>query len=138
MEATMQSTAQANVQLVQKIFRLFGEGNIPALLNELTDDIIWILPGPKTIPWAGVYEGKQGVVEFFTRMGGNYEFQKFEPREFFAQGDRVVVLGYNEATPKSTGKQVKEEWVMTLTIKNGKVSHFQEYNDTWKRVLAFS
>ena len=138
METTTQSATQANVQLVQKCYGYFGEGNIPALLNELTEDIKWVSPGPKTIPWAGNYGGRQAVGEFFKKLAENVDFQAFEPREFFAQGNRVVALGYGEMTAKKTGKKVKEDWAMTFTIKNGKVSHFREYINTWEAANALS
>ena len=138
METTTQTDTQANVELIKKCYNYFKEGNIPALLNELSDDIKWISPGPKMIPWAGEYEGKQSVGEFFTKLGGSVDFQSFEPREFIAQGNRVIALGHGAATSKKTGKSAKNEWAMAFIIKNGKVTHFQEYINTWEIVDMLS
>lgn len=104
----------------------------------MTDDIKWVSPGPKAIPWAGNYEGKQAVAEFFKKIDQNVDFQQFEPREFIAQGNKVVTLGYMQVKSKMTGKSGREDWAMVFTVRNGKVAHFQEYVDTWLAVDMFS
>lgn len=61
-----------------------------------------------------------------------------EPREFIEQGNKVVALGYWECKMKKTGKISKEDWAMAFTFKNGKVSRFQQYSDTYREVEALS
>jgi ketosteroid isomerase-like protein len=41
---------QTNVDAVQRIYEAVGSGDIPALLNLLTDDVEWTLHGPSVIP----------------------------------------------------------------------------------------
>src|ERR1700722_9089500 len=92
---------ESNTQIVQRCFGYFLQGNIPALLNEVTDDIKWSVPGPVNImPWSGTRSGKAGVGEFFKIVSESTEFTKFEPREYIAQGDRVVALGFFEGKSK--------------------------------------
>lgn len=88
-----QAQTLSNTQIVQKCYGYFSEGNIPALLNECAEDIVWSSPGPKDIlPMAGTYKGRNGVGDFFNRVNESTEFLAFEPREFIAQNDKVVVL----------------------------------------------
>ena len=133
MEATAVLT---NTQTVQRCFSLFQDGNIPELLNELTDDIKWSTPGPREIPWAGDREGKKAVGDFFNKVNQNLEFLRFEPREFIEQGNKVVALGNWEAKVKSTGKTAKGDWAMAFWLKDGKAWRFQEYSDTYEIVQA--
>ena len=41
---------------------------------------------------------------FFERFGTSASLKTFEPRSFVADGDTVVVLGYEEGTFRQTGR----------------------------------
>lgn len=58
-----------------------------------------------------------------------FDIQRFEPKEFIAQGERVVVLGQEEIRIKATGKTLENDWAHVFTLRNGTVTHFQEYID---------
>ena len=133
----METTTKTNTQAVQECFGYFGAGNIPALLNELTGDVKWISPQVPGLPWSGDREGKAAVADFFKLLGENAEFLAFEPREFFEKGNKVVCLGYGKMKSKKTGKMTENDWVMTFTFKGNKISHFQEYVNTYAGYEAF-
>jgi ketosteroid isomerase-like protein len=82
---------RTNTDVVQQGYEAFGRGDIPAVLDLLTDDVEWIQQGPSVIPFAGTRHGHEGVAEYFSVLDENLEFEQFEPREFVAQGDTVVV-----------------------------------------------
>ena len=73
---------KTNVDVVRETYEAVGRGDIPALLDLLTDDVEWTLQGPTVIPFAGTRRGREGSAEFFSLVGGNLEFQQFEPRKF--------------------------------------------------------
>lgn len=134
----MQTTATlTNTQVVKNCYRLFNEGKIEDLLNLVADNVQWIVPGPREIPYAGIREGKQSVSQFFKLMNESIDVTKMEPRDYIEQGDRVVVLGTWEAKVKKTGKITKGEWAMAFTLKNERVARFQEYSDTHNTAEAF-
>jgi ketosteroid isomerase-like protein len=128
---------QENVQVVQAAFAAFGSGDIPGLLKMLTPDISWRAAGPPQIlPWAGSFQGPEQVGKFFTGLDSAVTFQKFEPQEFIAQGDRVVVLGQSEEKLKANGQVVKPNWVMVFKLRNGKIADYQYLDDTAAWVAA--
>jgi ketosteroid isomerase-like protein len=130
-------TEQDNVQVVQQAFAAFGRGDIPAVLNMLTEDIEWRAPGPSDIvPWAGTFRGQAQVGQFFMALGTTVDFQKFEPQEYIAQRDRVVVLGQSEETLKANGRVVKPDWVMVFRLRDGKIADYQYLDDTAAWVAA--
>ena len=45
-------------------------------------------------------------------------------------GNTVVVLGYEKARVKETGKMFESHWVHVHTLSGGKTTHFLEYTDT--------
>ena len=128
---------QTNLGVVQQIYAAVGSGDIPALLSLLTDDVEWTLQGPSVIPWAGPRRGREGVAEFFSLLGETLEFEQFEPREFVAQGDTVVVLGYERSLVKPTGRTFEQEWAHVYTLKDGKIAKARVIEDTAAQVVAF-
>jgi ketosteroid isomerase-like protein len=65
------------------------------------------------------------------------DFEVFEPREFVAQGDKVITLGHYTAKVKATGRRFDSDFVMVFTLRNGKLTHFQEFLDTASLNAAF-
>ena len=82
------------------------------------------------MPTAGVRRGREQVAEFFKALDQVFEIQRFEPKQFIAQGEQVVVLGDDTAKVKVTGKVLTEEWAHAFTIRDGKITAFREYIDT--------
>lgn len=128
---------QTNVEVVQQVYVAFGQGDIPAVLSLLTDDVEWSLPGPSVIPWTGTRHGHEGVTEFFSMLGETLEFERFEPREFVAQSDTVVVLGYERCLVKPTGRTFEQEWAHVYTLREGKIAKGRFIEDTAAQVVAF-
>ena len=128
---------RTNVEVVQETYEAVGRGDIPALLDLLTDDVEWTLQGPSVIPFAGTRRGREGAAEFFSLVGENIEFEQFEPREFVVQGDTVVVLGYERSLIKPTGHTLEQEWAHAYTLRDGKIAKFRAFEDTAALVVAF-
>jgi ketosteroid isomerase-like protein len=131
-------SAQENIQKVEQMYAAFGKGDLPTLLNSVADNVDWQVLGPASIPQSGPHRGRKEVESFFGKVATSYDFQKFEPREFIAQDNTVVCLGYYAATLKKTGKRFEAEWAMAFTFRDGKVVKFREYTDTANLVAALS
>jgi ketosteroid isomerase-like protein len=123
-------SAQENVVVVQNAYAAFARGDIQTILGSLTDDVEWVLPGEGLIPQAGTYRGLEGVGRFFQLLSQTTEFSALEPREFIADGDRVIVLGFYRGKAKDTGRGFEAQWAMSFTLRSGKVASFREYTDT--------
>jgi ketosteroid isomerase-like protein len=120
-----------NIQIVQRAYAAFGRGDVPAMLADMTDDIDWhgvIGVGPN-VPTGGPRHGKNQVALFFKQVSETVDFKKFEPQQFLAQGETVVVLGHYTGSVKTTGRTFSLDWVMVFTLHGGKVARFREYTD---------
>src|SRR5437763_3308604 len=118
------------VQIVQDLYAAFSRADIPQILSLLSPDVEWIDPGEPGIPYAGTYRGTEAVANFFKKMAETTDTLRFEPREYFAEGDRVVALGYYQARSKATGRTAGSDWAMSWVIRDRKVSRFQAFIDT--------
>jgi ketosteroid isomerase-like protein len=128
---------RTNAEVVRETYEAVGRGDIPALLDLLTDDVEWTFQGPSAIPFAGTRRGREGVAEFFSLVGENLEFERFEPREFVAEGDTVVVLGFERSLVKPTGRTFEQEWAHLYALRDGKVAGFLAFEDTAAHAVAF-
>lgn len=128
---------QENLRLIQDAYMAFGRGDVAALIDTMTDDVVWDTLGPQQIPYAGVFHGKDGVAEFFKILAESDDVQSFEPLRFFAQGDMVVVLGHYSAIVKATGNLAETDWVQTFKFREGKVAEYCDYFDSAKFAEAY-
>jgi hypothetical protein len=121
---------QENTRVVQKAYENFKSGDIPGLLDLYSDDIDWRLPRIESMPFFGPRRGREETAEFFRSLGEAQDVLTFNPREFVAQGDKVVALGDYSWRVKATGREFGSDWVHVWTVTDGKLSGFQEYTDT--------
>jgi uncharacterized protein len=126
---------QQNIEIVKRGYEAFGRGDINGLVELCTENVEWASSGPSEMPTAGVRRGREQVAQFFKAVDQLFEIQRFEPKQFIAQGEQVVVLGGDTAKVKATGKVLTEEWAHAFTIRDGKIAAFREYIDT-AEVLA--
>ena len=130
-------STEDNRRVVQSVFEAFGRGDIPGVLGFVAEDARWDAPGPPVVPFYGRRRGHAGAAEFFTQLGSNVEFEKFEVGEFIAEGDTVVVTGSERGRVRANGKTYEMDWVLLFEVRGGKVVRFHCYDDTWAVAEAF-
>ena len=128
---------QQNIQVIKDAYGAYERGDIESILASLTDNVDWYLPGPEVIPGAGRFKGKDAVAQWFPRLADAEEVMAFEAKEFFAAGDTVVVLGHYAAKVKATGRKNEFDWVHVFRFQGGKVSSWEQFNDTATSAEAY-
>jgi uncharacterized protein len=117
-----------NTKVVQDAYAAFGRGDTQTLLTYFADDIVWnaVYGTGSHVPTSGERRGKAAVAEFFKQVAEYVNFSRFEPKEFIATGDKVVALGHYTATTPMK-QSFDSDFAMVFTLRNGKVTHFQEF-----------
>ena len=128
---------QENVQQAQAAYAAFGRGDIAAVLQNVADEVEWILPGPAEVPTAGTYRGKPAVQMWFGTLAQTVAFERFEPYEFIAQADQVVVLVHVVGRVRQTNRTYTSEDAHLSTYRDGKLIRFQVYTDTAATAAAY-
>jgi hypothetical protein len=123
-----------NTAIVQQAYTNFKTGDIPGLLDLLSDEVTWELPEIEGVAITGK---RDGVKEFFATLARDQEVVEFEPREFVAQGDRVVSLGDYKWRVKDTDREFASDFAHVFTIRDGKVTGFREYFDSAAVAAAY-
>src|SRR5258706_13839388 len=121
-------STEKNVQTVKDFVAAIGRGARLDVLALVAEDIEWIMPG-EDWPLAGTRRGHAGLADLLETASKTMETST-EPREYVAQGDRVLVVGVATGKIKATNKPFKDDWVFAITVRNGKVTKIREYIDT--------
>jgi uncharacterized protein len=121
-------STQDNARIVKEFFAAVGRGDKQGLLALAAEDIEWIIPG-EDWPLAGTYRGHAGLADLLETASKKMETST-EPREYVAQGDRVLVIGFAKGKVKATNRTFEDNWVFAITVRNGKLTNIREYIDT--------
>jgi ketosteroid isomerase-like protein len=122
---------QTNVELVQMLYKAFGDGRIDTILKHCSDTIAWDCVGnPAWVPLAGTRSGKDAVRRFFEELGRGFTFEEFSPDSFHDAGDHVFCFGHSRSRAAATGQTINDRFLHAFRIKDGKVAAFTEFMDT--------
>jgi len=128
---------QENTRIVRQSYELFKSGDIQALLDLYSEDIDFQLPEIENVPFAGKHKGRKGTAGFFQSVNEAQDVLAFNPQEFIAQGDKVVVLGNYSWRVKANGREYSSDWAHIVTVRDGKIVGFKEYMDTAAASAAY-
>jgi ketosteroid isomerase-like protein len=128
---------QENTKVVQQAYDYFKSGNIEGVLSLMSNDVDWRLPKVENMPHAGTRKGIEQVSEFFSILDEVQDAKQFDPNEFIAQGDRVVAMGHYIWKVKPTNREYESDFVHVFTVRDGKITGFDEYFDTTPATVAY-
>ena len=112
--------------------------DLTAALAPLHRDVEWVFSGPQSIPFAGTFHGIEGVRRFFDQIRGAVVVEEFSITEMIREGNRVVVLGHETMTVKSTGRHWSSEWAQVHEVVENRIRRFREFADTHAIAAAFT
>ena len=111
---------EQNLELAKQGYAAFGSGDAAGAMENLADDIEWIVPGNSAV--SGTHRGKQEVGEYWGKLAQkNFAI---DPQYWFADDERVVVLTH------TTLDGSEADAADVLTFRDGKVIRFQSAADT--------
>jgi ketosteroid isomerase-like protein len=128
---------QENTKVIQQAYNYFKGGNIEGVLSLMSNDVDWRLPSVENMPHSGTHKGIEQVTRFFSTLAEVQDAKQFEPKEFIAQGDRVAALGHYIWKVKDNGREYESNFVHVFTVRNGRITGFDEYFDTAAATVAF-
>ena len=128
---------------VKAIYEAFGRGDIPALLEHVSDDVQWEAWADNTAQKAGVgwmapRRGKAGVAEFFQVVAEELDVQEFQVLSLMAGGDQVAAEFVISANLRKGGGNYRDEEMHLWTFgADGKVVRLRHYLDTAKHAAVW-
>ncbi len=127
---------QENLEKARAGYEAFKRGDIAAVLAQMAEEIEWVPSAAPEIPYSGVRHGKTELQKWFADLGA-IDYQVFEPVEYVAQGDTVVVLVHSEGTMRHNGAKLVDNPVHFLTYRDGQCVRFRIFADTAAHLAAW-
>jgi ketosteroid isomerase-like protein len=122
----------ANLNTIKGAYNAFATGDIPAFLGVMDPKIEW--NEAENFPYAdgNPYIGADAIVQrVFARIGADWEYFTLSDHVYHVTLDAlVIVTGRYNAKHRVTGKVIRAQFTHMWTLKNGKITRYQQYADT--------
>ena len=118
--------------IIEKMYNAFAEGNIPAVLEGMDNNIVWNEAEGNSLADGNPYKGPDAVLNgVFARLGAEWENFRLVDIKLHEMADNQVLatLRYHGKNIK-TGTSIDAQAAHLWTLKDGKVIGFQQYVDT--------
>ena len=126
----------SNTATVQEAYAAFGRGDVPAILEQLADDVVWESEGPAILAYTGIRRGKAEAKGFFDALGAEHANPELTITEYVDSGDRVMTIGRYAATMKATGKKFDTPIAHYWKFRDGKAVRYIGFANTAAAVEA--
>jgi len=119
-----------NKRSAVELFARFSAGDIPGVLDLMTDDVTWRVPGkPELSPVAGIYN-KDRLKRLFGRMLAQLEDGlQMTVLGLLAEGNDVAVEVESQGDLRN-GRKYRQQYHFLITFRHGKIASVREYLDT--------
>ena len=123
---------KSGTRTTKTIYEAFARGDVPAVLAQFDPAVEWRLAeGHPYSPDGQAWVGHEAVVEnFFARAGADWDRFAVAPTRVHEAGDSVVVEVRYSGTFRPTGRDLDAQGCHVWTLREGKVTAFQQYVDT--------
>ncbi|WP_373518570.1 nuclear transport factor 2 family protein [Pricia sp.] len=123
-----------NIQSIGNLYKAFATGDMPTVLGSMHPKIEWNEAEGNRYADGNPYIGPDAILNgVFARLGADHEYFKVTDIELHEMSNNKVLatLRY-DAKNKETGKAYNAQAAHLWTLKDGKVTAFQQYVDTKK------
>lgn len=114
--------AEANYM---KAFQKNGVASFDEMRETLAADVV--LHQSPDLPFGGDYVGFEGYERWAIKMGSIFNKLEVTDREFFEQGDKVIVVCRFITQSRINGSVQDLPMVQVVTVRNGKIVDFRPF-----------
>jgi ketosteroid isomerase-like protein len=127
-----------NGRTIAGMYEAFGRGDVPFVLEQMTNELEWIETEAEGIPTRGRFSTSQEVLEnVFAKIPETFERFELHPELWIEAGDDVVVTGRVAARVRS-GRDLDAPYAHVFSFRDGKVARNDNFHDTALWVAALS
>lgn len=135
------SVTTSNVDTVKAVYDAFARGDVPAILESLSEDVAWedwadSFGQREGVAWFEPRSGRDGAAEFFRLVGGGFEISEFSVLDIMGSDRQVAAEIVIEAGVPGGGRYRDEEMHLWTFGDDGKISRMRHYTDTAKHIAA--
>lgn len=103
-----------------------------AVASLFTADADWDIPGAvDRVPWVGRRSGRAGIADFVRALWQGIEPIRFDISSIVSEGDRAFAAGELESRAKRTGRIMRSEFIIDVTVRDGLISRHRLLEDSF-------
>lgn len=116
--------------VVNTFMSLLVNGSIEHIVDCFSEDGSIDMAGTDEFPWAGHWQGKEKLVEYFTVMPAALEMLDHKITSCTSSDSCVALTGTEHGRSRLSGKEYHAKWAWVFHITNGKIDFWDAYEDT--------
>jgi uncharacterized protein len=125
--------------LLDRWFAAVRGGDAAAFEDIAAPDAVLLWNGdPSVIPWAGRYEGPQGIARFFQTQRQYLEYRHAAIVHMSESADGAVIVMDGTWRVRATGREVHVRWATVMASEDGRVTSYEVFSDTAAFVAALA
>jgi ketosteroid isomerase-like protein len=118
--------SQANVEMVRAGFDAFIRGDMPAMLDGFSEDVV--VSGRPDQPDMREYHGHEGLMEWLTDWLDVWEDYSIAIERVRDAGDAVIVVTRERGQGAGSGVPIDDEVTFVFTVEQAKVVRWQMFH----------
>ena len=126
------NTPKKNASVVNEMYAAFAKGDIPSVLENLDQNVIWNEAEGNSYADGNPYVGPDAVLNgVFKRVGDDYEYFNLEDIQLHEMANNQILANMRyKGKLKKNGAVIDAQAAHLWTFKDGKAIGFQQYVDT--------
>ena len=121
----------ANKALIESLYAAVAQGDIPTFFGAMDPQIVWTEAENFLYADRNPYVGPQQIGDgVFGRLLTEWSGFTVTPEQMVADDESVAVVGRYAGTNNATGVPVHAQFVHVWTIREGRITRFQQFTDT--------
>jgi uncharacterized protein len=118
--------SEENVEIVRRLYKAFGRGELDAMLDLSDPDIRIYDPD---LPGGGEFNGKEQAMVFLRGWRESWDDYSVEVEDLREAGDKVVALTRHRGRGKGSAVPVELADAHVWTFRNGRATHLRTFLD---------
>ena|SRR5215207_8828765 len=128
--------SQENVEVVRAGWEAWIRGDLPGLFRQFDPNVVWDTSHFHDWP-ESTYHGIEGVERFLSEWRDVWDGLEIDVEDVRAAPDgRVLSLILQRGKRRSSGLAMEMEMAQVATLRNGKVTRFDNYEDRTEALEA--
>jgi ketosteroid isomerase-like protein len=120
---TSQAMSHENMEIVKRFEDSWAAGDLDATLECIHDEVVFDW-SDSIGPFAGIYEGPDGMVRFWQELRDAFEEFRPEALELVEAGpESVITLDVVRGRGKGSGIEIEAQGAMLWSFRDGKIAH---------------
>ncbi len=125
-----------NTRLLDTFYTAIKAADAAALAQCVSADFELHWQGPSALPWAGRWQGVDGLLRFFAALNQHIEVLKIERKHVLTDAAVTVVVLEGRWRARASGREIAAQAANVFAFVDGRIARYTVLNDSGAFVEA--